>query len=154
MLLLFPANDMPLVYPTNGIMKMSAYRVYLNRRCFFHCVLVFWALPTRTELRQVRIYAALGSNILTGGHLSADLEKVVKDPQVENSEIYIVLKLAWFITNGDQKYFVLWYYEILKLWLSILNRHPSTLNFEFSILHSPSFYIKYLHHPNSIYYSS
>ena len=30
-------------------------------------------------------------------------EKVVKCPQAENSEIYNVLKIAWFATKDDQK---------------------------------------------------
>ena len=35
--------------------------------------------------------------------LKSELEKVVKCPQAENSEIYNVLKIAWFATKDDQK---------------------------------------------------
>ena len=37
---------------------------------------------------------------------------------------------------------LVWYDGINKYWLSILYPQPSDLNFEFSILHSPSFYLK------------
>ena len=43
------------------------------------------------------------SNSGVGGDDDADLEKVVKCPQAENSEFQNVLKIAEFATKNDQK---------------------------------------------------
>ena len=68
-------------------------------------------------------------------------------PQVENSELYNVLKIAWFATKDEQKYvyqMLVWHDQILKSWVPILNPWPNIFNFEWSILHSPSSYLKFL----------
>ena len=52
----------------------------------------------------------------------------------------------WFTTKVDQKYvhqMLVVHNWILKSWLAILNPQSSTLNFEISILYSPSSYLNY-----------
>ena len=79
--------------------------------------------------------------------LRGDMEKIMKHPQAENSELYSVHKTAWFVTKDYQNFLyemLVWQDEIkiLNSWLSILNPQSSTLNFRFSILHYSCFYLK------------
>ena len=71
------------------------------------------------------------------------MEKVVKCPQAENSQIYNLLKIVCLTTKDKQKYvyqLLVLHDEILKFWLPILNSQPSNLNFELSFFSSPYLY--------------
>ena len=70
--------------------------------------------------------------------------KDVNCPKAESSKLYNVLKIALIVTNDDQKYvykILVWYKEILKSWLPILNQKsspPSILSSKSSFPHSPT----------------
>ena len=79
-----------------------------------------------------------------------DLEKVVNRPQAENSELYNVLKIAWFATKDEWKY-VYQNVGVAQLNPQILSPYPQSialhpqfclLNPPFSILLTQIFFIQ------------
>ena len=64
--------------------------------CRIFCLFVNIYNKTSKTLNQGKIFCFIP--------LRTDLEKVVNCPQAENSELYNVLKLAWFATMDEQMY--------------------------------------------------